>query len=115
MKDLCIRTKKLAMFLIEQNSTVRETAKVFGISKSTVHYDLTKRLPKYDLYLYEKVRQILDLNFEEKNIRGGISTREKYKKVIVNWYNFLLRNCLKYFCKDIEKKVFNNLWYIQKK
>lgn len=82
MKDLCIRTKKIALCLIENSSTVREVAKMFGISKSTVHYDLTKRLPKYDLYLYEKVRQILDLNFQEKNIRGGIATKEKYKRII---------------------------------
>ncbi len=79
MKDLYSRTKEIAEYMITNNATIRKTAKVFGLAKSTVHYDLTKRLPKIDSVLYEEVRYILNINFQEKNIRGGISTKNKYK------------------------------------
>ena len=59
-------------------STVRQISKVFGISKSTVHFDLTKRLPKIDAFLYAKVRKILDNNENEKSLRGGHATKNKY-------------------------------------
>ena len=78
MKDLSFRTKEIALYMIKNNATVRDIAKVFSISKSTVHYDLTKRLPKIDLYLFLRVRQILDINLKERSYRGGIATKNKY-------------------------------------
>ena len=80
MKDLFERTKSVAIYLISNHSTVRKTAKHFGLAKSTIHYDLTVRLPKYDYSLYEEVRQILNMNFNEKYIRGGLATKQKYSK-----------------------------------
>lgn len=78
MKNLNLRTKEIAMFLIQNNTTVRDVAKYFSISKSTVHYDLTKRLPKIDMYLYLQVRQILNINLKERSYRGGLATKNKY-------------------------------------
>lgn len=78
MKNLNLRTKEIAMFLIQNNTTVRDVAKSFSISKSTVHYDLTKRLPKIDMYLYLQVRQILNINLKERSYRGGLATKNKY-------------------------------------
>jgi putative DeoR family transcriptional regulator (stage III sporulation protein D) len=65
--------------MIETGATVRAAAKKFGISKSTVHKDLTCRLQQYNLGLYQQVRQILEHNKNERHIRGGIATRIKYK------------------------------------
>ena len=81
MKDLYVRTKNIAMYIVDNKSTIRKTAIVFGLSKSTVHYDISHRLPKIDTNLYNKVRQILDENFEQKNIKGGIATKNKYKRL----------------------------------
>ena len=78
MKDIFVRTKEIAMFTINNNATVRKTAKVFGLSKSTVHYDLTKRLPSIDWALYLEVREILEKNEQEKSMRGGLATKNKY-------------------------------------
>lgn len=74
------RACELAVYMIETRATVRAAAKHFGISKSTVHKDLSQRLPKCNKALYVKVREILDLNKAQRHIRGGIATREKYKK-----------------------------------
>lgn len=74
------RACELAVYMIETRATVRAAAKHFGISKSTVHKDLSQRLPKCNKALYVQVRQILDLNKAQRHIRGGIATREKYKK-----------------------------------
>ena len=60
-------------------ATVRAAAKQFGVSKSTVHKDLTERLEKIDPALYQQVRQLLDRNKAERHIRGGMATRRKYK------------------------------------
>ena len=76
MKD---RARELAVYLIETGSTVRAAAKRFGISKSTVHKDLSQRLPNYDPLLYRQARAILDKNRRERHIRGGLATRRKYK------------------------------------
>lgn len=65
-------------FILASNDTVRATAKAFGVSKSTVHVDVSKRLKKIDKKMYEKIKIILDNNFNEKHIRGGNSTRKKY-------------------------------------
>ena len=74
------RACELAVYMIETGATVRSAAKHFGISKSTVHKDLTERLPRVNLGLYRQVRVLLDLNKAERHIRGGMATREKYKR-----------------------------------
>lgn len=74
------RAVTLANFIIENNATVRKTASVFHISKSTVHKDVSERLVKINSSLAEKVRSVLQENKAERHIRGGLATREKYKK-----------------------------------
>ena len=78
MKD---RAQRLAVYMIETGSTVRTAAQEFGISKSTVHKDLSQRLPYYDPLLYRQVRQILDKNRQERHIRGGMATQQKYRQL----------------------------------
>lgn len=78
--DYDIRAVELGHFIVENKSTVRATAKKFGISKSTVHTDITVRLRRINPALFSEVRKVLDINKEERHIRGGIATREKYKK-----------------------------------
>ncbi|MGN0969187.1 MAG: sporulation transcriptional regulator SpoIIID, partial [Evtepia sp.] len=73
------RACDLALYIIENQATVRTAAKQFGISKSTVHKDLSQRLPAFNRSLYLQVRQVLDVNKAERHIRGGIATRRKYK------------------------------------
>ena len=73
------RAQALAIYMIEHRSTVRGAAKVFGISKSTVHKDLQERLPSINWALYLRVKPILEENKAERHIRGGIATRKKYK------------------------------------
>ena len=73
------RVVKEGQYIIETNSTVRAAAKYFGISKSTVHKDVTERLRDIDKVLYNEVRIILDKNLSERHIRGGIATKNKYK------------------------------------
>lgn len=81
MKDgLEKRACDLAVYMIETGSTVRGAARHFGISKSTVHKDLTQRLQQCNHSLYNQVRQVLDTNKQERHIRGGMATREKYRK-----------------------------------
>ena len=75
------RACQLAVYMIETGATVRSTAKVFGISKSTVHKDLTQRLPMLNGTLYQKVRLVLEKNKQERHIRGGMATRKKYKGI----------------------------------
>ncbi len=75
------RVCRLAVYMIETGATVRAVAQKFGLSKSTVHKDLQQRLRQSDPMLYGKVRQILDLNKQERHIRGGMATRRKYKGV----------------------------------
>ena len=73
------RACDLAVYIIENKSTVRAAAAQFGISKSTVHKDITDRLSKVNPALYHQVRELLDLNKAERHIRGGLATRRKYK------------------------------------
>lgn len=73
------RVIELASYIIEKKTTVRSAAKKFGISKSTVHKDVTERLEKINSSLMEQVRLILDENKAERHIRGGQATREKYQ------------------------------------
>lgn len=67
-----------ADYIIENRSTVRKTAQIFGISKSTVHKDVAVRLQKIDPDRYDKVREILNQNKAERHIRGGLATKQKY-------------------------------------
>lgn len=73
------RACEVAVYMIETGATVRAAASHFGISKSTVHKDLSQRLSKCNPSLYTKVRKILDRNKQERHIRGGLATRKKYK------------------------------------
>ena len=73
------RACELAVYIIENRTTIRSAAKHFGISKSTVHKDLSERLERCNRALYVQVKQILDTNKAERHIRGGIATRRKYK------------------------------------
>ncbi|HPE16625.1 MAG TPA: sporulation transcriptional regulator SpoIIID [Oscillospiraceae bacterium] len=73
------RACELAVYIIENRATVRAAAKQFGVSKSTVHKDLSERLPAYNRTLYQQVKAVLDQNKAERHIRGGIATRRKYK------------------------------------
>ncbi|MDE6905502.1 MAG: sporulation transcriptional regulator SpoIIID [Lachnospiraceae bacterium] len=72
------RAMDIAKYIVENNATVRQTAKKFGISKSTVHKDVTERLPQINPSLAQKARKVLDVNKSERHIRGGLATREKY-------------------------------------
>lgn len=73
------RVKSVAEYIAENGATVRCAAKKFGISKSTVHKDMTERLRYLEPSLYKEVRRILQHNKEERHIRGGIATRRKYR------------------------------------
>lgn len=72
------RSTELAQYIIETKATVRSAAKKFGVSKSTVHKDVTERLEKINHELFSEVRQVLDVNKKERHIRGGLATRAKY-------------------------------------
>lgn len=72
------RAVEIATYIIENNATVRQTAKQFGISKSTVHKDVTERLLQVRSVLAAKARKVLDMNKSERHIRGGLATKEKY-------------------------------------
>lgn len=72
------RTIELAKYISSTGKTVRETARMFNLSKSTVHKDMTSRLPELDPTLYGRVREILDINKAERHLRGGLATRKKY-------------------------------------
>ena len=73
------RACQLAVYMIETGATVRAAAQHFGISKSTIHKDLSQRLKQYNYALYLQVRQVLDVNKQQRHIRGGMATRRKYK------------------------------------
>lgn len=73
------RCEALAVYIVENRATVRAAAKKFGISKSTVHKDLSERLPMFNRSLYLQVKVILEENKAQRHIRGGIATRKKYK------------------------------------
>lgn len=72
------RAVKIARYILQTSNTVRGTAEVFGISKSTVHKDVSERLPRISKELAEEVRNVLDRNKAERHLRGGEATRKKY-------------------------------------
>ena len=72
------RAINIANYIIESNATVRQTAREFGVSKSTVHKDVTDRLMQINPALAKQARKVLDVNKSERHIRGGLATREKY-------------------------------------
>lgn len=79
MKDYIYqRVLEVSNYIYETRATVRQTAKVFGVSKSTIHKDVTERLQKIDKKLAEKVKKVLEYNKAERHIRGGQATKEKY-------------------------------------
>ena len=73
------RAVELGAYIVENQTTVRDAAKKFGVSKSTVHTDVSRRLQKLNPALYHEVRSVLDVNKAQRHIRGGIATREKYR------------------------------------
>ncbi len=72
------RAIEIANYMIEHNATVRQAAKNFGISKSTVHKDVTERLVQVNPTLAAQARKVIDVNKSERHIRGGLATKEKY-------------------------------------
>ena len=78
--DVEQRAIELAEYIIQNKTTVRNTAKKFGISKSTVFVDVSERLKKINPSLYNEVRKILDINKAERHIRGGMATKQKFSK-----------------------------------
>ena len=74
------RACELAVYIIETGATVRTAAQHFGISKSTVHKDLSQRLPQCNKLLFQQVRKVLDENKAQRHIRGGLATQLKYKQ-----------------------------------
>ena len=70
----------LGEYIIEKKATVRSAAKFFGISKSTVHKDITEKLPKIAPSIYPSVKEILEINKRERHIRGGMATKHKYEE-----------------------------------
>ena len=74
------RAERLALYIIENRTTVRAAAQKFGISKSTVHKDISERLPQFNRALYLQVKEVLDINKAQRHIRGGLATKEKYAR-----------------------------------
>ncbi|MBE6918256.1 MAG: sporulation transcriptional regulator SpoIIID [Ruminococcaceae bacterium] len=75
------RACDLALYIVENRATVRQAAKQFGVSKSTVHKDIAERLPFINRQLYLQAKEILEENKAQRHIRGGLATRKKYKGV----------------------------------
>lgn len=87
LRDIGMRAVALGEYIVEHRATVRAAASATGISKSTVHKEVTQKLRETDYDLYRKVRDILDLNKSERHIRGGNATREKYRRMAVDQNN----------------------------
>lgn len=77
--DIEKRAVELAHFIVDSGATVRAAAQRFGVSKSTVHKDITERLIDVDFSLFQRAKKILEINKSERHIRGGEATRKKYK------------------------------------
>ena len=96
------RAVELAEYIVENKTTVRAAAKQFGVSKSTVHMDVARRLRSLNPQLYSEVREILDINKAQRHIRGGLATREKYKSMkeenkYTNYVKFIAFFCLLWY------------------
>jgi len=76
--EIVDRVMIVSSYILDSKDTIRGAADAYGISKSTVHIDVSKRLKKIDKKMYEKIKKILENNFNEKHIRGGNATRKKY-------------------------------------
>ena len=85
--DIESRIRGEANYILNNKATIRETAKFFGVSKSTVHLDLSKRLLNMDSYMYYQVKDILEYNFAVRHIRGGESTKKKFEHLKVDIKN----------------------------
>jgi putative DeoR family transcriptional regulator (stage III sporulation protein D) len=79
---IILRIYNISKYILETKCTVRSAARIFGVSKSTVHKDVDERLTKLNKRLANKIRKILDLNKAERHLRGGMATKNKYKKVV---------------------------------
>lgn len=80
------RCQKIAQYMVHEQTTIRKAAKVFGLSKSTVHHDVTVILPSVNKELYGQIRELLDKNWEKRQYRGGLATRQRYmeQKLVSN-------------------------------
>ena len=76
---ICERVLEIADYVLEHKCTVREVAKIFCVSKSTAHKDLSERLPLINKQLYSKVAEVMTDNWDERYLRGGEATKKKYK------------------------------------
>lgn len=86
MKTILVekRAINIAEYIINNKCTIRNAAKAFGVSKSTVHKDIESRMPEISMNLYVKARKVLEENLAERHLRGGIATQNKYKESRVN-------------------------------
>lgn len=84
MLDIEERAKILATYIIENKSTVRQAAKKFNISKSTVHKDISERLEKVNPSLANEAKKVLEVNKSQRHIRGGLATKIKYQKMKIS-------------------------------
>lgn len=75
------RVLDVANYIIESKATIRKTAMIFGVSKSTIHKDMTERLPKINPQIADEAKNVLELNKSERHIRGGKATQLKYKSM----------------------------------
>ncbi|HZK00216.1 MAG TPA: sporulation transcriptional regulator SpoIIID [Tissierellaceae bacterium] len=75
------RTLEIAKYILNEGATVRQAAGIFGVSKSTVHKDVTERLPKINPLIASMVKEVLERNKAERHIRGGEATKQKYKAI----------------------------------
>jgi len=75
------RVLEVARYIIESKATIRKTARVFGVSKSTIHKDMTERLPRINPQVAKEAKDVLDINKSERHIRGGKATKMKYKTI----------------------------------
>lgn len=86
IKNVNNRCIELGEYIVKNKATVRQAAAIFGISKSTVHIDVTKRLSQISPLLASEVNRVLQENKAQRHIRGGEATKEKYLKLKNNWY-----------------------------
>lgn len=86
------RVMEVAKYIIDSKATIRKTAKVFGVSKSTIHKDVIERLPKINPIIAEEAQRVIDVNKIERHIRGGNATKLKYS-IIWNYCELIKKVC----------------------